>query len=172
MIQLHMEVFISMKKNNKNGKDLKKVKIEESNGLKISYNKDEFNKQFPHLIEEISSKKKTLEIDSYKADIEQNDEENPPKSKILYPNELYNPKAIDFLRRCTKNDDAIDILDYLLERNEISKQDYYKYKTIISQEGGLKRLINEFGGLKRPGYYMRKYYKKSINNQKLNSKKD
>ena len=39
-----------MKKKNKNRKDLKKVEIEESNGLKISYDKDELNKQFPHLI--------------------------------------------------------------------------------------------------------------------------
>jgi hypothetical protein len=167
-----MEVFISMEKNNKNRKDHKKVEIEESNGLKISYNKDEFNKQFPHLIEEISLKKRSLQIDSYDADVEQNNEEKSQKSNILYPDELYNPTVIDFLRRCTEEDDAIDILDYLLKRNEITHQDYNKYKTIISQEGGLKRLINEFGGLKRPGYYMRKYYKKSIKNQKLNSKKD
>jgi len=161
-----------MEKNNKDEKDHKKVEIEESNGLKIAYNKDEFNKQFPHLIKEISSKKKTIKINSYRADIEQNQEEKSLKSNELYPNELYNPEAIDFLRRCTREEDALDILDYLLERNEITKQDYNKYKTIISQEGGLKRLINEFGGLKRPGYYMRKYYKKNINNQKLNSKKD
>ena len=85
---------------------------------------------------------------------------------------MINPGAIDFLRRCTQKEEAFEILDYLLKRNEITQQDYHKYKTIISQKGGLKRLINEFGGLKRPGYYMRKYYKKSINNQKLNSKKD
>ncbi|MFW9973268.1 MAG: DUF2095 family protein, partial [Candidatus Odinarchaeota archaeon] len=75
----------------------------------------------------------------------------------------YNPGIIDFLRRCTKNEEANEILDYLMERKEITQQDYSKYKNIISQEGGLKQLIDESGGLKRPGYYMKKYYKKEIN---------
>ncbi len=166
-----MEVNISMEKNNKN-RDVKKVKIEEENGLNISYNKDEFNKQFPHLIEEISSKKKLVQINSFKMNGEQDPEELPKESHKLYPNELYNPGAIDFLRRCTKNEDAISILDYLMKRNEISKKDYCNYRNIISQEGGLKRLIDEYGGLKQSGYYMKKYYKKKIIDQKLNSKKD
>lgn len=161
-----------MKKNNKNRKDLKKVEIEESNGLKISYDKDELNKQFPHLIEEISTRKKSIKINSIDMDGEQENEEKPQESNNLYPNELFNPGVIDFLRRCTKNEEAINILDYLMERNEITQQDYSRYENIISQEGGLKQIIDEYGGLKRPGYYMRKYYKKEINNQELNSKED
>ena len=165
-----MEVIIIMKKNDKK-RDSNKVKIEESNGLKISYNIDEINKQFPHLIEEISTKKKIMQINSFNMNVEQNIKEQS-ESHELYPNELYNPGVIDFLRRCTKNEDAINILDYLMKRNEIKQQDYRKYKNIISQEGGLKRLIEKFGGFKQPGYYMRKYYKKNLVNQKLNSKKD
>lgn len=161
-----------MKKNNKNRKDLKKVEIEESNGLKISYDKDELNKQFPHLIEEISTRKKSIKMNSIDMDVEQENEEKPQESNNLYPNELFNPRVIDFLRRCTKNEEAINILDYLMERNEITQQDYSRYENIISQEGGLKQIIDEYGGLKRPGYYMRKYNKKEINNQELNSKED
>ncbi|MFX1418866.1 MAG: DUF2095 family protein [Promethearchaeota archaeon] len=161
-----------MEENNKKKKDSKKVKIEESNGLKISYNKDELTRNFPYLIKEISLKKKTMHIDSFKMDLEQEHEEKFQKSNTLYPNELYNPSAIDFLRRCTKNEEAINILVYLLKRNEITKRDYNKYIAIISKEGGLKRLIDESGGLKRPGYYLRKYYYKKNNNQKLNSKEN
>ncbi|MFX1501864.1 MAG: DUF2095 family protein, partial [Promethearchaeota archaeon] len=90
----------------------------------------------------------------------------------LYPNELYNPGVIDFIRRCTKKEDAIHILDYLLKKKEVTQEDYIKYKNVISQPGGLERLICESGGLKEPGYYMRKYYKKDIKNQKLNSNED
>jgi hypothetical protein len=161
-----------MSNNKKSRKDTEKVEIEDSNGLKISYDKDDFNKQFPHLIEEISTKKKSLKIDSIDMDIEKENEEKPKQSNNLYPNELYNPGVIDFLRRCTKIEDAINILDYLMERNEITEQDFYKYKKIIKQEGGLKQLIDECGGLKRPGYYIRKYYKNESNNQELNSKTD
>jgi len=161
-----------MNKNNKNRKDLKKIKIEELDGLRISYDKDEFDKEFPHLIKEISTRKKSIKIDSVDKDVEQKNEEKHREFNSLYPNELYNPNVIDFLRRCTKNEEAINILDYLLKRNEIVKQDYDVYMTIISKEGGLKRLIEESGGLKRSGYYLRKYYNKKNDNQKINSKKD
>ncbi|MFW9971444.1 MAG: DUF2095 family protein [Candidatus Odinarchaeota archaeon] len=161
-----------MNENNKKSKNFKKIEIEKSNGLKISYDKAEFGQQFPHLTEEISKQKKSLKIESIDIDKEQKSEKKTPISKNLSPNELSNPGVIDFLRRCTKNKDAIDILDYLLKRNEISIQEYNKYKKIISQKGGLKQLIDQCGGLKRPGYYMRKYYKKEINNQELNSKKN
>ena len=161
-----------MKKANRNGKDSKKVEIEDSNGLKIFYDKDELSNQFPHLIEEISTKKKSLKIESINMDIEPEKEKDQQKTNNLYLNELYNPGIIDFLRRCTNKEDAIDILEYLMARKEIPLEDYTKYKKIISQEGGLKQLINEHGGLKRPGYYMRKYYKKEINNQELNTKPD
>jgi len=154
-----------MNKNNKNRKDLKKIKIEELDGLRISYDKDEFDKEFPHLIKEISTRKKSIKIDSVDKDVEQKNEEKHREFNSLYPNELYNPNVIDFLRRCTKNEEANEILDYLMERKEITQQDYSKYKNIISQEGGLKQLIDEFGGLKRPGYYMKKYYKKEINDK-------
>lgn len=161
-----------MKKTNRDGKDSKKVEIEDSNGLKISYDKDELSNQFPHLIEEISTKKKSLKIESINMDIEPEKEKTPKKNNNLYLNELYNPGVVDFLRRCTNKEDAIEILEYLISRKEILLEDYTKYKKIISQEGGLKQLINELGGLKRPGYYMRKYYKKENNNQELNTKPD
>lgn len=165
-------VINSMEKNEKNRKDLKKVEIEEKNGLRISYNRDEFDKKFPHLIEEISLDKKTIKFDSVNTDIEQNHKEEIQEYNYLCPDELSNPGAIDFIRRCKNEEEAINILDYLLKRNEISQEDYYTYKNIISQEGGLKKLINESGGLKQPGYYLEKYYFKDDKDQKLNSKKD
>ena len=161
-----------MNENDKNRKDHKKVEIEESNGLNISYNRTEFNKQFPHLIEEISKKKKSLKIDSININTDQTNMENTQGPNNSYPNELYNPGVIDFLRRCTENEDAINILDYLLRRNEITQQECQTYRKIISQEGGLKQLIDQFGGLKQPGYYIKKYYKNNINNQEINSKQD
>ena len=161
-----------MKNTNKNGKDSKKVEIEDSNGLKITYDKNELSNQFPHLIEEISTRKKSLKIESVDMNVEQKNEETPQKSNNLSPDELYNPGVIDFLRRCTNKEDAIDILEYLMERKEIPPEDYIKYMNIISQEGGLKQLIDQYGGLKRSGYYMRKYYKKRVNNQELNTKQD
>ena len=156
------------KKDNPN----KKIKVKDNKGLTVSYKKEEILEFFPHLIKEVSKKTKSIKIDSINHQIEQLDKE---KNQILqnnYPNELYNPGVIDFIRRCSSNEDAINILDYLMKRNEISKEDYKSYTNIISQEGGLERFINESGGLKKPGYYMRKYYKKDNKNQKLNINED
>ncbi len=150
----------------------KKIKVKDKEELTLSYKKEEFLEHFPYLIKEISEKTKSIEINSINCQIEQIHKEKFQISKNDYPNELYNPGAIDFIRRCSSKKDAINILDYLMKRNEINKEDYKSYKNIISQKGGLERIINESGGLKKPGYYMRKYYKKDMKNQKLNSNED
>lgn len=161
-----------MEQNNKEHKPNKNIKIENKERLTVSYNKKDFFKHFPYLRKEISDQTKSIKIDTLEDQIEWDHKEEFHKSKGCYPNELYNPGAIDFIRRCTKKEDAISILDYLIKRKEISEEEYNSYKYAVSEEGGLERLINESGGLKRPGYYMRKYYKKEIKNQKLNNNED
>lgn len=161
-----------MEKDNKNEESPKKIRVQDKEGLTVSYDKEELNEQFPHLIREMSEKMKSIKIDSIDMPIEQNHKEDLQETNNLYPNELYKPGAIDFIRRCTKKEEAIDILDYLLKRNEITQEEYNTYKDIISQEGGLKKLINESGGPKQLGYYLEKYYFKNDKNQKLNTKKD
>jgi len=161
-----------MKKEDKDRKSNKKIKVDNKEGLTISYNKEEIDEFFPHLIKELFEKKKSIKIDSFDSEIEQTFEEELQRSDESYPNELYNPGVVDFIRRCTTKEEAINILDYLLKRNEIINEDYDRYKNIISQENGLENFIKESGGLKRPGYYMRKYYKMNPNNQKLNKNND
>ncbi|MFW9990349.1 MAG: DUF2095 family protein, partial [Candidatus Odinarchaeota archaeon] len=157
---------------NKNRKSNKKIRVEDKEGLTVSYNKEELDSLFPYLTKEISEKKKSMKIDSFDDEIEKNFEGKPQKTNESYPNELYNPGTVDFIRRCTTKDEAIEILDYLLKRNEITNEDYSKFKNIIIQEKGLLKFINESGGLKRPGYYMRKYYREISDNQKLNNSID
>lgn len=161
-----------MKKEEKNGRSNKKIKVENKEGLTIFYNKKELNEFFPHLTKEVFEKKKSIKMEGIDEEIEQDVKENDQIINQSYPNELYNPGVIDFIRRCTTKEEAIDILEYLLKRNEINNEDYSKFKSIIIQENGLVKFINESGGLKRPGYYMRKYYKEISNNQKLNNSDD
>ena len=151
-----------MKKEDKNRKTNKKIKVENKEGLTVSYDREELDENFPHLIKELFEKKKSIKIDSFDNEIEQNFEEEHHRSNELNPNELYNPGVVDFIRRCTTKEEAIKILDYLLKRNEITNKDYDRYRNYISQEDGLERFIKESGGLKRPGYYMRKYYNKGV----------
>jgi hypothetical protein len=162
-----------MGKENKNENSKKKLRVEDKEGLTVSYKKEELLEHFPHLVEEVSEKKtKSIKIDMINNQIEKIHKEKAQKVISNYPNELYNPGAIDFIRRCSEKEEAIIILDYLMNRNEISEENYKTYKNMILQEGGLERLIKESGGQKQPGYYLRKYYKKYTKNQKLNSKED
>ena len=108
----------------KKKKPFKKARIKDNNGLKISYDKIELDEYLPHLMSEVSESKKSLKIDSVNFKIEQEFEELIQTSNNYYPEELYNPKAIDFIRRCTNDEEAIEILDYLLGRKELSKEEY------------------------------------------------
>jgi hypothetical protein len=142
-----------MERKNKKKEMLNKMKVENEEGLTISYDKEELKEKFPHLITEIDGKKKSVEIGS----IESNTNLEQPKDEKQYPNELVNPGAIDFIRRCTNNDEALKILDFLLKQNEISEKDYLSFKNEILNEDGLKNLIDKHGGFKDQGYYEKKF---------------
>lgn len=158
---------ISEKNNNQKEKTTyKKAKISKNNGLNVSYDEKEISDFLPHLMEEICNRKQSVKIDSITQDIEtQSKEFGLIEDQDQYnPEELFNPKAIDFIRRCKTSDEAYEILDFLLKRKELSTEDYKNYKNCISQ-GGLKKLIDESGGPKKPGYYERKY-RKNLTEQK------
>ena len=140
-----------MEHNRKKKQQEKNPVINNEDGLTISYDKDELIKHFPNLLTEIKGKRKSVKIDSVK------------EYDNAFPRELANPGAIDFIRRCTSEEEALSILDYLLKRKEISTKKYESLKEEICQENGLQKLINRHGGLKRPGYYERKY-RSNINN--------
>ena len=149
----------------------KEPQIIDKEELNIAYDMEDFKKRFPHLMEEIVDKKQSIKIDSVETQIEQNSEEAKDNLKNSVPSELINPGAIDFIRRCSNNEEAIEILDYLLNRKEISSEEYNQLKGEIMKDG-LKNLIERSGGPKNPGYYINKYYKKNNTNQKLKSSKN
>jgi len=147
----------------------KDIDVINEDGLKISYDKAEIERQFPRLIHELSEKNKSITIKAVDYEIERCGE-GPQLDQVNdYCEDLRNTGAIDFIRRCTENEEAFTILDYLLERKELTIQEYDVLKNRIKEEGGLQKLINECGGLKTPGYFERKYYRaKNLTNNDLN----
>jgi len=138
----------------------KNLEINEEEGLNVSYDKSDLEAQFPQLMYELSVKKKTIKIEGVGDDIESEQAEIEENSKEPYCEDLKNPGAIDFLRRCTETKDALKILDFLLEQNKLSPMDYHRIKNRLKEEGGLKKLLLEYGGLKTSGYYERKFPRK------------
>jgi hypothetical protein len=138
----------------------KNLEINDKEGLNISYDKIDLEAQFPQLMHELSVKKQTLKIEGIGDDIEPEQAEIEEHPKEPYCEDLKNPGAIDFLRRCTQTEEAFKMLDFLLEQNELNPLDYHRIKNRIKKEGGLKELLLEYGGLKTPGYYERKFNRK------------
>jgi hypothetical protein len=151
----------------------KDIEVINEDGLKMSYDKAKLECQFPRLIHELSEKNSSLKIKSVDYEIERCDEEPHLVQVNDYCEDLRNLGAIDFIRRCTKDEEAFAILDYLLERKELTLQEHNILKIRIKEEGGLEKLINECGGLKTPGYFERKYHRaKNLTNNNLNKNKN
>lgn len=149
--------------------------IKKEEGLTISYHKEELEKNYPHLMAEIGKRSTIVKIDSIEYDIDKKESEEQDSTIKLNEKELSDPGVLDFLRRCSSNEEAYEILDYLLKRNELSKKNYNMYIKYLEEENGLEKLISQSGGFKEPGYYLRKYYypnlKKNGNNPPQKSKK-
>ena len=156
---LYREKYLSKKEDKGKKPSFRKAKIEDFNGVKIAYERKELEQFVPHLVTEISENKKKVKIDSIYYKIERNSKKEQQTYSNQYPEELYDPKAIDFIRRCCNKEEAIEILDYLLKRGEIPQEEYDFMKNKVSQERGLKELIEEHGGFKEPGYYEKKFRK-------------
>lgn len=152
------------KKNKEKEQIINSSEITRDNGLNISYDREKLKKYFPNLTSEIVQNKKHLSIDAIR--IKKNDIEDTLES---YKEDISNPGVFDFIRRCNTLNDALGILEYLLQRKEITDELYNLIKTILSQEDGLNILIDKIGGYKEPGYYQKKYYKKYLTQNKLDN---
>jgi len=150
-----------MKNEDKKKKNLKKkLNVTDEDGLKISYDKDELDQEFPQLMRELCENKKALKIKGIDYEIEESEEKDKIVQPSNYCEDLLNPGAIDFIRRCKNREEALEILDYLLRRDKLNVQEYNTLKNRMKEEGGLEKFIAECGGLKTPGYYERKFSRK------------
>jgi len=138
----------------------KKLEVIDEDGLKIAYDKDDLERQFPQLMRELSNNKNSLKIKGIDYEIEQSEEKNKVVQTSNYCEDIFNPGAIDFIRRCKNREEALEILDYLLGRRKLNIQDYNSLKNRIKEDGGLEKFIAECGGLKTSGYYERKFPRK------------
>jgi hypothetical protein len=101
--------------------------------------KESFKKRFPNLAKEIEEGKG-------KADIEFNIE--APQSLRKFAS--YNPSVIDFIRRCSTDDQATEIIEYMLRRNEITSEEAKALSSQLEKKG-----LRSFGRKKQPGFYER-----------------
>ncbi len=102
------------------------------------FSKEELKKDFPNLIKEIerSAAEENLNI---KIDRSRG----------------YTPSVIDFIMRCDKDEEAIEIIDYLEKRGEITHVYASALRKQVNEKG-----VRSFGNKRAPGYYFRVFGKK------------
>ena len=110
----------------------------------MTLDKRDIKKHFPKLAKEIeSSETRKVKIGGVRW------------SETDYYKELTNPDVISFLRRCDTEKQALEIIDYLENREEITSE----YADVLRHQlktGG----VRSFGPKKTWGYFERIYRKK------------
>lgn len=99
------------------------------------YSIEELRKMFPNLMKEI--------------------ENTAPEEKIVLKVDKsrgFEPTVIDFIKRCDKDEEALEIIDYLERRGEITKEYAESLRTRIRERG-----VRSFGRKRKPGYYFRAF---------------
>jgi hypothetical protein len=99
--------------------------------------KEKFKKKFPNLSKEI-------EKGMGKVDLEFN--RNIRRQPRRFSG--YSPNVVDFLLRCKNNDEAFEIIDFLMERGEITPTRAKELRIQIEKQG-----LRSFGKKKEIGYY-------------------
>lgn len=114
-------------------------------------------KHFPNLAREIKEKQTaSLPISGFRSDSEVGERiasKFPSKKKPKFWS--YNPDVIDFIRRCDDEEQALEIIEFLERRGEISEEYASKLKKQLRERG-----VRSFGSKKEPGWYFKEdpYY--------------
>ena len=101
--------------------------------------KKEFKKKFPKLAEE-------MEQGVGKAELAFEVEKPKPIRKFAG----YDPNVIDFIRRCTNDTQALEIIEYMKNREEITHEEAENLCRQLEEQG-----LRSFGRKKNPGHYER-----------------
>jgi len=102
----------------------------------------EFRETFPALSKELEEKTtKTFKIDGVRIMAEETD---PAGGR-----ETFTPDVVDYIRRCDTVSQALEIVDYLMKRNEISPSQARDIKGQLKTDG-----LRSFGAKKEKDHYL------------------
>ena len=107
------------------------------------YDKEEFEKRFPALAKELEEG--GVPIEAFRADEEEGELEAEPRSFAGYE-----PTVIDFLRRCETDDEALEIINWMESRGEITPEIAKELRITLAKKG-----VRAFGPKKEWGWYER-----------------
>jgi len=112
----------------------------------LSFDKNVFKELFPHLAKEMEEDTYSVELHGVRG-----------KSVDEIPiDELRHPDVISFIRRAETEEQALEVINFMERRGEISREYANKLREQLRTKG-----LRSFGPKKEPGYYFKRYYKKT-----------
>jgi hypothetical protein len=99
--------------------------------------RDEFKKRYPALAKEVEEGKGKADL---KFEVE------APKPERSFAG--YEPGVVDFLRRCSGDEEALEIIEYMRKRGEVTGEEAERLCAQLREKG-----VRSFGPKKEPGYY-------------------
>ena len=115
---------------------------------RTEFDEREFKRKFPHLYKELGDSTSRERKDS-----------ESPEGQDAEPDESdgYSADAISYIRRARTNEEAIEVVNYMRKRGELSDTDAGSIIKQIKERG-----VRSFGGLKTWGHYEREFRKKAV----------
>jgi hypothetical protein len=102
---------------------------------------DDFKEDFPALSEEMETGgTQKHRVDGVRA---MSEEESKPAAVH------FTPSVVDYIRRCDTDEQAVEIVEYLLNRGELSQKEARAIKVQLKSEG-----IRSFGAKKERDHYL------------------
>jgi hypothetical protein len=118
---------------------------------------EEFRKQYPHLSREMegSGKEDGTEEEGLEGEVEEEEEvqgEGGQERRETAESEGYEPTVLDYLARCDTDKQALEIIDYMERRGEISKEQAASLRRRLKEKG-----VRTFGQKRGSNHYYKKF---------------
>ncbi|MEM1548996.1 MAG: DUF2095 family protein [Candidatus Methanomethylicia archaeon] len=101
-------------------------------------------KYFPNLAKEIEENTCKISLTYRNTPLRDSEDHRKPKFRG------YEPNVIDFIRRCDSVSQALEIVDFLEKRNELSHEEAENIRILLKEKG-----VRFFGSKKDPGWYFK-----------------
>ncbi len=101
---------------------------------------EEFRRRYPNLAKEWG-KAGTVKIQAVRTSVKE-------AEKVLHGLHGYEPTAVDFIRRCENDDQALEIINFLEEHGKIESGYARRLRVQLAERG-----LRSFGKRRKPGCY-------------------
>ena len=111
---------------------------------RLRLDRKRLKERYPHLFKEIKSRRNYVSIMSVRSNL--SGQESVDSRNFAG----YDPDVVDFIRRCDTEEQAVEIIEYLRRRGELTDEYAEKLLDQLRREG-----VRSFGAKKERDYYLK-----------------